>query len=394
MNAQSFLDKLGQIPGPAYVADEAALRANLAVLANVKQQAGCKILYAIKACPLHSLFGIMAETLDGSTASGLYEARLGHEEFGKETHVFCPAYTEAEMQGLLSLGVPVHVYFNSIEQVQKFGPQVRAAGQDHEIGLRVNPGLSVTTLPEYDPCRQGSHLGVPLAQLDAVPWDLVDALHAHILCQNMAEHSAQLIDHVADKLGAHVPKVRHVNFGGGHYITDPAYKTDLLVDAIKRFRARYRGVGVVLEPGAALVLNAGYLVGSVLAVQENEGVKTAILDVSPNCHVPDVLKAHVRMAVMGAGEEGERGHDYVLSGRTCMARDIWGTYSFTRPLTCGDRIVFEDGLQYSLGEANWFNGHPRPELGLLRADGSYESLRSFGYEDFKRDCGRVRSKSA
>lgn len=378
---------LNEIPTPAYVADEARLRANLARLAAVKAATGAQILYAMKACPLYPLFPVMAQTLDGSTASGLYEARLGMEEFGKEVHVFCPAYTDGEIDGLLALGVPVHFYFNSAKQLERFAPKIRAASPAHHIGIRINPRLSVTKYEKYNPCRRGSHLGVPLEELASVPWENVDILHAHALCENLAEDSARLITQVADRAGEYVNKVKSVNFGGGHFITHPDYNADILIASLNSFKARFPHVQPVLEPGGAVVRDAGYIVSTIIDIVENDGMQTAILDASANCHVPDVMKAGVRLDVAGAGEEGEKAHTYTLAARTCMARDIWGNYSFDAPLQPGERIVFNDGLQYSLGEANWFNGHPRPSLGMIREDGSYQLFRAYGYEDFKYNCG-------
>jgi len=380
-------EKLASIPTPAYVADETRLRRNLAALKTVKDATGTQILYAIKACPLFPLFPIMAEVLDGSTASGLFEARLGVEEFGKEVHVFCPAYTDGEIDGLLGLRVPVHFYFNSVEQLTRFAPRVRKADKNHQIGIRINPRLSVTKYEKYNPCRRGSHLGVPLEDLGSVPWDQVDIMHAHALCENLAEDSARLIAQVAEEAGNYVQQVEAVNFGGGHFITHPDYKADILIEALNDFKARFPGVQTILEPGGAVVRDAGYIVSTIIDLVEVDGVKTAILDASANCHVPDVMKAGVRLDVIGSGEEGEKAHTYTLAARTCMARDVWGSYSFDAPLQPGGRIVFADGLQYSLGEANWFNGHPRPALGLLKKNGAYKTLRSYDFSDFKVNCG-------
>ncbi len=380
-------EKLARIATPAYVADEAKLRQNLAIFAELKRRTGVQIMYAMKACPLYPVFPIIAEVLDGSTASGLYEARLGFEEFGKEVHVFCPAYTQGEIDGLLALGAPVHFYFNSLEQFKRYAAQIRAASPEHKIGMRINPRLSVATYEKYNPCRRGSHLGVPLEALDSVPWEEIDIMHAHALCENMAAESARLIEQVADKAAPYLAHVEAVNFGGGHFITHPDYKLDILADALNGFKERYPHIQPVLEPGGAVVRDAGYLVSQVIDVIEVDGVKTAILDASPNCHVPDVMKTGLRLDVIDAGEENEKPHTYALAARTCMARDLWGSYSFNTPLKEGDRIIFTDALQYSLGEANWFNGHPKPGLGMVREDGSYQSFHEYGYADFKFNCG-------
>lgn len=386
-SAAALLRQLAGVVSPAYVADEARLAANLAVLAAVKAESGAQIVYAMKACPLHPIFPMISAVLDGSTASGLYEARLGLEAFGKQVHVYCPAYTEAEITALLALGQPLHVYFNTLEQLHRYAPTVRTASPAHHIGLRVNPALSLTSLEKYNPCRRGSHLGVPVEQLAGADWGVVDTLHVHALCENMAEDSAALIDHVTEVLAPWLPKVQTMNFGGGHYITHPDYRTDILIAALKRFRARYPHLTCLLEPGAAVVYDAGYLVGRVLAVMENDGVRSAILDISANCHVPDVIKTGLNLPVLGAQAAGILPHTYTLVGRTCMARDVWGDYSFAAPLQESQPIIMADALQYSLAETNWFNGHPRPSLGWLRASGAYEQFHAFEYADFKRNCG-------
>jgi carboxynorspermidine decarboxylase len=381
MNALST--KLAAVHAPAYVADEACLRANLLKLAAIKQATGAEIMYAIKACPMQPIFPLIAEYLDGSTASGLFEARLGYEAFGKQLHIFCPAYTDEEIDGLLTLKTPLHLYFNSLEQLHRFAPRLRAAHPDHRLGLRINPALSLTQFAKYDPCRTGSHLGVTLAQLTEVDWQGVDILHAHALCENLAEDSAKLIDHVTAILAPHLSKVEALNFGGGHFITHKDYHADLLIAALKRTRAAWPHLNLILEPGAAIVHQAGYLVGTVLDVMENSGTRSAILDISPNCHVPDVIKAGVRMQVAGEIPLETAPERIFLTGRTCMASDVWGEYGFAQPLKAGDRIIMMDALQYSLGEANWFNGHPRPSLGILRAAGDYQICRDFSYDDFK-----------
>lgn len=375
------------VPTPAYIADEAKLRANLATLKAVKDAAGTQIIYAIKACPFYRIFPIIAEVLDGSTASGPYEAKLGKDYFGKEVHVFSPAYAQSDIDDLLALGGPVHFYFNSVHQLRKFEPQIRAASADHQIGIRVNPRISVTRYEKYNPCRQGSHLGVPIDELDTVPWGKVDILHAHALCENMGAESALLIQTIAEKAGEYVKRVKYVNFGGGHFISDPDYHPLALIHALNAFKAQFPNVQTILEPGGAIVQSAGYLVATVIETVEADGVKTAILDASPNCHVPDVIKTGLELPIAGAGSAGERAHDYVLAARTCMARDLWGTYSFDRVLKEGDKIVITDGLQYSMGEANWFNGHQRPSLGMLKTDGTLETFHSYGYDDFKVYCG-------
>ncbi len=382
-----ILDKLNQIQTPAYVADETRLREGLKKFQSIKDKTGTQIIYAIKGCPLYPLFPIIAETLDGSTASGPYEARLGHTHFGKEVHVFCPAYTDSDIDDLLSLGADVHFYFNSVAQLLRFEPKIRSKNAQHKIGLRINPRLSVTAYDQYNPCRRGSWLGVPLEELSTAPWNKIDILHAHALCENMADASAQLIEKIATECAAFVRQVSHVNFGGGHFITDPAYDIDVLAAALNGFKSQFPHIQTILEPGGSVTLNAGYIVATVIETVQVDGMKSAILDASANCHCPDVRKAGVRLQVLGAGDPGSKAYDYTLAARTCMASDQWGTYSFDKPLNPGDKIVFDQGLQYSLGEANWFNGHPRPDFTMIKSDGSIEVLHRYVYKDFEFNCG-------
>lgn len=381
-----IIKTLHAIQTPAYVVDEARLKHNLQRLSDIKKQSGAKILFAIKGCPLMPIFQMIGDTLDGFTASGVYEARLakdGHTSGETEIHTFCPAYSEQEIHELLSLQNNIHIYFNSLEQLGRFAPVIRAKSKTAKIGLRVNPALSVAKFAKYDPCRAGSHFGISVSELSKVDWAFVDTLHVHALCENMAEESAKLINHVGQYLKEYLPYVKTVNFGGGHFMTHADYKVDVLIRALNQFKQTYPHITPVLEPGAAVVYDAGYLVSTVLGLQDNEGTRNVVLDASANAHVPDVMKAGIRLPVMGESEHGPNAYTFV--SRTCMARDVWGEYAFDKPLSVGDKVVFLDGLQYSLGEANWFNGHPRPDLAILLQSGEYRIWRHFSYADFKQN---------
>lgn len=365
---------------PAYVLDVARLRQNLSTMARIKGETGCRILLACKAFAMPRAFPILREVLDGVTASGEYEARLGREEFGKEVHVYSPAYTEAEMGELR--GLADHIYFNSPAQLRRFLPIVNGA-PSMKVGFRVNPELSVATVGGslYDPCAPFSRFGTTRDHLGDVPWEQVSVLHAHALCQSPHEGSVRLIEHVASHLGEYVRRVAAVNFGGGHYINSEGYDVGALISAINRFKSEF-GVDVILEPGAAVVLDAGWLVASVLDIHRNEK-EIAILDASASCHMPDVLEAPYRPPVVGAAEPGAYPHTYILAGRTCMAGDIIGEYSFPQALSIGRRIVFGDMMQYSFVKNNSFNGAPLPDLAMLDEHGMYRIVRRFGYDDFK-----------
>lgn len=369
---------------PAYVLDEAALARNLGTAARIKRETGAKMLLATKAFALPAAFPMIARVLDGSTASGLYEARMGHDEFGKEVHVYSPAYTEPDLAELTRIAG--HIYFNSPAQIRRFLPVVQKTPGLH-IGLRVNPGYSMATLGGhlYDPCAPNSRFGTPRDALDDAPWDEIDILHTHALCEATHEGSAGLIGHVGRELGAYARRVKAVNFGGGHFVNKPGYDVDALIAAIKAFRAEF-GVEVILEPGAGLVVDTGYLVATVLDIHRN-GAQIAILDASASCHMPDVLEVPYTPPVLGAAKPGVHGHEYILAGNTCMTGDVIGTYSFPAPLKAGDRVVFGDMMQYSFVKNTTFNGQPLPDLAILGADGSYRVIKSFGYQEFRGRLG-------
>jgi carboxynorspermidine decarboxylase len=369
---------------PAYVLDEARLKANLATAARIKREAGCKILLATKAWAMPAAFPLMRDTLDGTTASGLYEARLGREEFGREVHVYAPAYTEAEVKSLV--GIADHIYFNSPEQIARFLPIVNQ-NPAIEIGVRINPGYSNATVGGalYDPCAPCSRFGTTREEIDKLPWDAIDIFHVHALCESLADGSVGLIQHVAREFEAYLRRVKAVNFGGGHFINKAGYDIDKLIAAIKALRAEF-GVEVILEPGAGLVVDTGYLVASVIGLHRNEK-DIAILDASASTHMPDVLEVPYVPPVLGAAAPGVHTHGYILGGKTCMTGDIIGEYSFPEPLKVGDRIVFGDMMQYSFVKNNTFNGTPLPDIAILGEDGSYRVAATFGYEDFRKRLG-------
>jgi carboxynorspermidine decarboxylase len=368
---------------PAYVLDVAALKRNLATAARIKREAGVKILLATKAWAMPAAFPFMRDTLDGTTASGEHEARMGRDEFGKEVHVYAPAYGPGEVERLV--GIADHIYFNSPGQIARHLATVEAAGR--AVGIRINPGYSRATLGGalYDPCAPGSRFGTTLEQIEALPWGRIDILHTHALCESLDDGSVGLIEHVARNLGPYVRKVKAVNFGGGHFINKPGYDVDKLIAALKTFRAEFC-VEVILEPGAGLVVDTGWLVASVLDLHHNEQ-DIAILDTSASTHMPDVLEVPYRPDIIGAGGPGEKPHSYILGGKTCMTGDVIGEYSFDRALRPGDRLIFTDMMQYSFVKNTTFNGTPLPDLAMLDEDGTYRVLKSFGYEDFRRRLG-------
>ena len=363
---------------PYFLVDEARLMHNLEILRDVQERAGCKILLAQKAFSMFSVYPLLRQYLAGSTASGLYEARLGHEEFGGETHVFSPAYREDEWDELLRYADDI--VFNSPAQVRRFAPRARAAGKS--CGLRLNPECSTQEGHAiYDPCSPGSRLGTTLANFDASVLPLLDGLHFHTLCEQNADALEETVAAFEEKFGPYLSRMKWLNLGGGHHITREDYDVERLIRIVRRLRETY-GVEVYLEPGEAVVLNAGFLVTSVLETLHN-GVDIAILDASAACHMPDVIEMPYRPPLRGAGQPGERAHTFRLGGPTCLAGDVIGDYSFDAPLREGDRLVFEDMALYTMVKTNTFNGMPLPSIVWRDKDGDLFLVRSFGYEDFK-----------
>ncbi|MDL2289222.1 carboxynorspermidine decarboxylase [Clostridia bacterium OttesenSCG-928-F22] len=364
---------------PCYVVEESKLLRNLEILSNVMAQSGCKILLAQKAFSMFSLYPLIGKYLSGTAASGLFEARLGHEHMGKETHVFSPAYREEEFGEILQY--TGHIVFNSFAQWEKYRPQVQQAKKSISCGIRINPECSTQQHGIYDPCAPGSRLGVVAAQFQEGQLEGIEGLHFHTLCEQNADALEATLAAVEEKFGKYLPRMKWVNFGGGHHITRNDYDIALLSKLITRFQDKY-GIQVYLEPGEAVVLNAGVLVSSVLDIMEN-GVHNAILDVSAACHMPDVIEMPYRPEVAGAYKAGEKQYTYRLAGPTCLAGDIIGDYSFDEPLAAGARLVFEDMALYTMVKNNTFNGMNLPSIYIARQDGRIELVRAFGYEDFK-----------
>lgn len=366
------------ISTPYFLVDETRLVQNLEILRQVANQAGCKILLAQKAFSMFSCYPLLRRYLAGSTASGLYEARLGKEHFGGETHVFSPAYKPEEFQELLNYAD--HFVFNSPRQLQKFGPAAKAAGK--AVGLRVNPECSTQEGHAiYDPCAPGSRLGTTLANFDESLLPLLDGLHFHTLCEQNSDDLETTVAAFEEKFGRYLHGLKWINLGGGHHITRKDYDRERLVRIVKHLKDTYQ-VEVYLEPGEAVVLNAGFLVTSVLETLHN-GMDIAILDTSAACHMPDVLEMPYRPPLKNSGESGEKAYTYRLGGPTCLAGDVIGDYSFDAPLNEGDRLVFEDMALYTMVKTNTFNGMPLPAIVWRDANGQEKLVKAFGYEDFK-----------
>jgi len=367
-----------EIPTPAYILEEDALLKNARRLSLVQERTGCRILLAQKAYSIYQTYPLLKPYLAGTTASSLYEARLGSEEFGGETHIFSPAYKPSEFAGILS--VCDHIVFNSLSQWERYHGQTQAAPRRISCGLRINPEYAEVETDLYNPCIPGSRMGIRRCDL---PEELpgIDGLHFHTMCEQNADTLARTLRVVEEKFGSLLYGMKWFNLGGGHHITREDYDLELLISEICRIRDRY-GVEVYLEPGEAAALNAGWLLTEVLDFVEND-CRIAILDTSAACHMPDVLEMPYRPPLEGAGRPGEKPYTYRLAAPTCLAGDVIGDYSFAEPLQTGDRLLFGDMAIYTMVKNNTFNGMPLPSIWLHGADGSLKLLRQFGFEDFK-----------
>lgn len=363
---------------PYFLVDETRLRRNLSVLKSVCDRTGCKILLAQKAFSMYSVYPVIREYLAGTTASGLYEAKLGHDYFGGETHVFSPAYRENEFEELLK--VADDFVFNSPNQLRKYAQRAKAAGKS--VGLRVNPEHSTQDGHAiYDPCSPGSRLGTTLANFDESLLPLLDGLHFHTLCEQNSDDLQTTAAAFEEKFGKYLHGLKWINFGGGHHITRPDYDIEGLIGVITHFQDTY-GVQVYLEPGEAVVYHAGFMVTSVLETLRN-GMDIALVDTSAACHMPDVLEMPYRPPLMHSAQSGEKAYTYRLGGPTCLAGDVIGDYSFDKPLTEGDKLVFEDMALYTMVKTNTFNGMPLPSILWRDKDGQGWLVKQFGYEDFQ-----------
>ena len=374
---------------PCYVIDEERLKDNGRILASVAENTGCRILLAQKAFSNYDFYPALATYLAGTEASGLYEARLGAEEMpGKEVHVFCAAYRVDEFDELLKYAD--HIVFNSVRQLKQFGKTAKESGKS--VGLRINPECSTQEGHAiYDPCAPGSRLGVTREIWNREMTDdlicLLDGLHFHTLCEQDADALAATLEAVEQGFGNVLPRMKWLNMGGGHHITREDYDRPLLEKLIRRTQDRWN-LQVYLEPGEAVALNAGYLVTTVLDVTENGGIRTAVLDVSAACHMPDVIEMPYTPPLLNGEADGNPENPYRLAGPTCLAGDVIGEYSLDRDPVPGDRLVFGDMAIYTTCKNNTFNGMPLPDIYSMDREGRFGKLTDFGYVDFKGRLGK------
>ena len=372
-----------QVQTPAYIIDERLLIKNLEILKNVMDQTGCKILLAQKAFSMFSVYPIIEKYLAGTTASGLFEAKLGHEEMAGEVHVFNPAYREEEFAEILE--VSDHIVFNNTKQFHKFKKRVKEYSiENHkhiDMGIRINPEYSEIETDIYNPCFIGSRLGTRLDDLEGADIDGIDGLHFHTMCEQNSDVLKRTLEIIEEKFGKYLYKMKWLNFGGGHHITRDDYDIETLMNCIIHMRDKY-DLQIYLEPGEAVALNTGYLITKVLDTAKN-GIDLVIVDTSAACHMPDVLEMPYRPEIIGAGNEGEKKYTYRIGGPTCLAGDIIGDYSFDQPLKEGERLIFCDMAIYTMVKNNTFNGINLPSIATYNETDGIKIIKEFGYLDFK-----------
>lgn len=384
MANQALLENFPELKTPAFVITEADLIRNGKLLKEVQEKAGCKILWALKCFAMPEAAKALKPYLAGTCSSGLFEARFGKENFGGETHVYAPAFSDEDMQKIVKLAD--HIVFNSFSQLRHHRPTLQNSGREIQTGLRINPEYSEVATKIYDPCAPFSRFGVKAEELEKQGVKEISGLHFHTMCEQKSDVLERTLDVVAKKFGKFLRDLDWINMGGGQHITSEDYDRNHLVKLIKQFKTAFDLKTVYLEPGEALAINAGYLVTTVLDIIEN-GMPIAILDTSAANHMPDVLEMPYRPYIIGSGQPNEKPFTYRLGALTCLAGDYIGDYSFDHELKVGDRLVFTDMAIYSFVKTCMFNGINLPSLAYQKTNGETKLIREFTYEDYASRLG-------
>ena len=374
-----------QIKMPAYILEEEKLRRNLSLIKGVADEAGIEIILAFKAFALWKTFPIFREYINSTTASSLSEARLAYEEFGAPAHTFSPAYTDLEIEDIARMSS--HLTFNSLSQYSRHHTKALETNSNLKLGIRVNPEYSEVGTDIYNPCAPGTRFGVLASQLpERLPED-ISGFHCHCHCESGADVFQRTLVHIEEKFSKWFDQLEWINFGGGHLMTRKDYDIRLLIDILKDFKKRYPNLKVILEPGSAFAWQTGPLVSHVVDVVENKGIKTAILDVSFTCHMPDCLEMPYWPTVRGAetieGEYGKGENIYRLGGNSCLSGDWMQSWKFNHALQIGETVIFEDMIHYTTVKTCTFNGITHPDICLLKKNGELQVLRHFDYQDYK-----------
>lgn len=374
--------EINKITSPCFVMEEELLRKNLELIKSVKDRAGINIILAFKAFALWKSFPIIREYIPHSTASSIYEAQLAYEEMGSLAHTFSPAYTPDNFP--LFIKYSSHITFNSINQFNRFYPETKKYRKKVSCGIRINPEYSTVETDLYNPCAPGSRLGVTTDKLgDKLP-EGIEGLHFHTLCESSSFELEKTLEQIEKKFGHLLPEVKWLNMGGGHLMTRKDYDTEHLIKLLKDFKLRHPNLELIMEPGSAFVWQTGVLVSTIVDIVENKGIKTAILDVSFACHMPDCLEMPYKPHIRGAYQEPIAGlPTYHMGGNSCLSGDFVGEWSFDEPLSIGDKIIFEDMIHYTIVKSTMFNGIPHPTLALWTKNNQLDVYRQFDYEDYK-----------
>lgn len=378
-----------EIPSPCYVMEEDKLRSNLRLIQSVAQATGVEIILAFKAFALWKSFPIFREYIQHTTASSVYEARLAFEEFGSPAHTYTPAYTQENIADFIRYSS--HLTFNTWTQFDSFYPTIKESGKKVSCGIRINPEYSEVEVALYNPCSPGSRFGVTVDQLPATLPEGIEGFHCHTHCEADSYQLARTLQHIEEKFSPYFNQIKWLNLGGGHLMTRADYDVDHLIETLRGLKARYPHLHIILEPGSAFAWQTGFLYATVVDIVENKGIRTAILDVSFTCHMPDCLEMPYQPRVRGAetlpfeAAETATADEYIyrLGGNSCLSGDYMGSWKFEKPLSVGDPIILEDMIHYTTVKTNMFNGIHHPSIGLLHTDGTWEAYRHFCYEDYR-----------
>lgn len=368
-----------KIPSPCYVIDEQAFRRNLELIKSVEKRAGVEIILAFKAFAMWSVFPIVREYITCSTASSLSEAHLAVEEMKSLAHTYAPAYADEEFSEIMNLSS--HITFNSLTQFYRFFPQT--LGKKISCGLRINPEFSDVPTELYNPCAPGSRLGMAADTLDDRLPEGIEGLHFHTLCESNSFDLEKTLIAVEQKFGQYFSQIKWINMGGGHLMTREGYNIEHLIQVLKSFKAKYPHLHIILEPGSAFAWHTGVLVADVLDIVENKDIKTAMLNVSFSCHMPDCLEMPYKPTITGATDAVKGKPAYRMGGNSCLSGDFYGSWSFEKELQIGDKIVFEDMIHYTMVKTTMFNGVTHPSIGIWTKENEFKLIRKFDYEDYK-----------
>lgn len=378
-----------KIPTPCYVMEEELLRKNLSLIKNVAESAGVEIILAFKAFAMWKSFPIFREYIKYTTASSEYEARLAYEEFGSKAHTYSPAYTEENFDAFMKYSS--HITFNSLSQFERFYPKVKKSDYDVSCGVRVNPEYSEVEVELYNPCAPGTRFGVTADLLPDMLPEGIEGFHCHCHCESSSYELERTLVHIEDKFSKWFPQLKWLNLGGGHLMTRKDYDVDHLISLLKGLKERYPNLQIILEPGSAFTWQTGPLVSSVVDIVESKGIRTAILDVSFTCHMPDCLEMPYQPAVRGAESLPADAvkysscdeNVYRFGGNSCLSGDYMGSWKFNHPLEVGEKVIFEDMIHYTMVKTNMFNGIHHPSIAILHTDGKLEVYKTFRYEDYR-----------